>query len=83
MLGKLTMNTRILTSIVAAAGLAVGAFVGTAVAGADPSPETTISVQSGDGSAVDDDGTQGQISAPLIIARPQIEAAASTAKDRP
>lgn len=84
MLGELKVRTGNLSRGIAVVGLVVAAsLAGTAVAAADPTPETTISVQPGDGSAIDTDGTQGSIAAPLEMARPQIKVTASTAKDRP
>lgn len=82
--------TRILKAAVAATGLAIAAtFAGAGLATADPAPETTLTVQDGgsvsaaavDGASIDGDGTQGKILGPLEIAKPQIKADASTAKD--
>ena len=81
----------ILKTAIAAAGIVVlSALGGTAVAAAD-GPNSTVTVQNGstvsgpanDGATVDGDGTQGRISGPFIIARPQITAQASAEQNRP
>lgn len=86
--------TLILKAAVAATGVAIAtAFAGAGLAAADPTagptPETTLTVQDGgsvstaavNGASIDGDGTQGKIIGPLEIAKPQIKADASTAKD--
>lgn len=84
-------KTTTLRGVIAAVGvILLGAVGGTAVAAAD-GPNSTVTVQNGstvsgtanDGATVDGDGTQGRISGPFIIARPQITAQASAEQDRP
>ena len=65
----------------AAIAVVLAAMLGGAAFASAETPDTTISVQPGDGSSVDADGTQGSIVAPMEMARPQIKAGASAAKD--
>ncbi|MGI9164266.1 MAG: hypothetical protein ACR2JI_15285 [Mycobacterium sp.] len=78
-------------SAIAAAGMLIlGSLGGAAVAAAD-SPSSTVTVQNGstvsgvanDGATVDGDGTQGRISGPFIVAKPQITVEASAEQNRP
>ncbi len=80
--------TRFTHALVATAVLLGVAIGGAAVASAD-SPSSTLTVQDGgavsaaavDGASIDHDGTQGRITGPLTIARPQIKAGSSASQD--
>lgn len=77
-------------ALVAAGVIILGTLGGTAVAAAD-SPSSTVTVENGstvsgianDGATVDGDGTQGRISGPFIVAKPQITVKASAEQNRP
>lgn len=80
--------TRFTYPLATAAALIGVALGGAAVASAE-SPSSTVTVQDGgtvsvaalDGASIDTDGTQGRITGPITIARPQIDAGSSAPKD--